>query len=292
MAKHLFDPDEAEDLANNDVEPTARLLYMLLRVGFGLPDCGFGKIAVRQMADLSGLGRSIIVEALIPELVLHGYIVYDNNLIFIKNMSKTEGLTGKLKQRFMRDAFIKSLSEYQNVSSLHGGRNRALIAAIKFFESDIQMIISDYYFPDKRELSELNSISEPTPDQKKRRAALAESVALCELCKAITETIQRNFAGFGEKSPINDSGMPKTDTPYTPPIHPLYTTYTKSVHLLDTTSIPHREPIMGMGMGEDKEFPNLSIEERGVGKIFDKKPPDKPPDITEYKLPIDSILIT
>ena len=138
MPKKFYDSEESKYLAKKKVLPEARALYKDLRLSFSIPDCGLGEVLERDMGTISGYGESLIVDVLLPNLVLHELIHYDDGVVFIPNTALTENCLDKIlsKNLYNRPAFFKALKSVErNVSVISncGGQNLAVVAFITWW---------------------------------------------------------------------------------------------------------------------------------------------------------------
>ncbi|MBK9248778.1 MAG: hypothetical protein IPM69_11840 [Ignavibacteria bacterium] len=283
MAKKFYDNGESKMLADLEILPLSHFLYMSLRLCFDrAPDCGLFKVRVKEMISITGLDRSIITDTLLPELVRHYLIVYDNSVLFIPGTAETECFEKKLHSAnpHYKQSFMSALIDCESVVSItsgYGGINEAVKKFIEYWSDSIDRMISEMTIFENEllVLEENDKIEVPDSNRSKRIFTLKKSISAFYSCRTL---LARKHSLAEQSATTYQPPEHLLTEKSTPPTNPLTEKSTPPTNSLSThyqpTTNPLREntpPSYGNGnglwdMGINKEIPIGFI--GGAGEKF------------------------
>ena len=185
LPKKFFDPDEAKMMADIDIQPLSRLLYMTLRLCHGIHDSGLGIVRVNEMMNMTGIDRACITGVLLPELKRNELIYYDNSVMFLPQTPIVEGFAGKIipeerkdgkpptdtwrfKKSFLNHLiYIESNPKNLKSESPYGGMNTAILKAFEFLHSEVNEMLQ--YLMKQEDLLLYAKSTDPSNDKETTR---------------------------------------------------------------------------------------------------------------------------
>lgn len=167
LPKKFFDPEEAKMMADIDLLPLSRLLYMTLRLCHGIHDSGIGIVRINEMVNMTGIDRACITEVLLPELKRNDLVYYDNTIIFMPQIPIAEGFNGKITGRrktndetsekkedvsmqktwMHKKSFVNHLTYLESnpknlkSDSQYGGMNTAILKAFELLDDEVNELV-------------------------------------------------------------------------------------------------------------------------------------------------------
>ena len=295
MAKRLYDPEESEQMADKNVLPMARALYLFLRTSFPMHDSGIGNVSIRKMRDLTGFGYTtepqsdsvnlkqvdVIADILIPDLIRHGLIQYDADIIYIPNVAVAESFFTPQKLHSgnskFKASFIAIIKKYESIPSNTGGINVAFTQFITDNQSSIDQLIAELPVF----LTELNEL-QANNGNPKRIAELKKLFAELKSCKTLAPAAEILFANptilpteISEpfQSPF-EAPLEKSQSPFEAPLEIQQTPLENPLNTITQLPKDSSKHLMGMGMGKgNKKDVSFCLEE-GCGEFLE---PDRAP---------------
>ncbi len=283
MAKKFYDNGESKMLADLEILPLSHFLYMCLRLSFDrAPDCGLFKIRVKEMIAITGLDRSVITDTLLPELVRHNLIVFDNNVLFIPGTAETECFEKKLHSAntHYKQSFMSALIDCESVVSLtsgYGGVNEAVKKFIEYWSESIDWMIAEMSINENEldELEEKDKTEQPDSGRSKRIFSLKKTITAFYSCRTVAA---RKYAIVEQNTticqppahPLTEKNAPTTNPVFEKsplPVDLLSTHYQSPPNPLPENTPPSYGNGIGLWeMGKNKEIP-IGIK-GGAGDFF------------------------
>ena len=283
MAKKFYDNGESKMLADLEILPLSHFLYMCLRLSFDrAPDCGLFKIRVKEMIAITGLDRGVITDTLLPELIRHNLIVFDNNVLFIPGTAETECFEKKLHSAntHYKQSFMSALIDCESVVSLtsgYGGVNEAVKRFIDYWSESIDWMIAEMSINENElvELEEKEKTEQPDSGRCKRIFSLKKTITAFYSCRTVAARkyalVEQNATSYQPHAHhLTEQNAPTTNLVFEKsplPADLLSTHYQSAPNSLPENTLPTYGNGIGLWeMGKNKEIP-IGIK-GGAGDFF------------------------